>query len=137
MPIYEWECPKGHVFDKVLPYSESQSVQVCACGETGKRIISRPMAGFVQREVCFDSPIDGRPITSRRAWKDDMARNGCREYDPGMKEDYQRRVKRDEAELDKSVDSTVDEMIEKMPARQLEKLESELRSGADATIERR
>lgn len=32
----------------------------------------------------YPSPIDGRPITSRQARKDDLARNGCVEYEPSL-----------------------------------------------------
>tara|TARA_R110000868_G_scaffold220418_4_gene471636 strand:- start:4707 stop:5063 length:357 start_codon:yes stop_codon:yes gene_type:complete len=117
--------------------AECSAPQKCECGASAGRVYLTAPRGFVGRDVNYDSPIDGRPITSRKAWREDMARNGCSEYDPGMKQDYQRRIKRQEEALDKSVDATVDEMIEKMPARQLEKLESEIRSGADATIDRR
>ena len=137
MPTYQYECPRGHVFERVLPVAECAAPQNCECGRASERVYLTPPKGYVGREVNFDSPIDGRPITSRKAWKEDMARNGCSEYDPGIKQDYIRRIKRDEEALDKSVDATVDAMIEKMPARKLEKLEGELRSGLDATIERR
>ena len=32
----------------------------------------------------YKSPIDGRPITSRQARRDDMKRNGCVEYEPSL-----------------------------------------------------
>ncbi|MEQ1580910.1 MAG: hypothetical protein ABL964_09985 [Steroidobacteraceae bacterium] len=53
-----------------------------------------------------------------------------------MKQDTDRRVRSQEAALDKSVDSFVDEQIAKMPVRKLEILESELKSGASADIVR-
>ena len=33
----------------------------------------------------YRSPIDGRPITSRSARRDDLKRNGCVEYEPSLK----------------------------------------------------
>lgn len=33
----------------------------------------------------YNSPIDGRPITSRSHRREDLRRNGCVEYDPSMK----------------------------------------------------
>jgi len=137
MALYEYECEAGHVFDMVVSVADCALPQRCNCGLMAPRVYLTPPMGYVGKEINFDSPIDGRAITSRKAWKEDMARNGCSEYDPGIKQDYQRRIKREEEALDKSVDATVDAMIEKMPARKLEKLEGELRSGLDATIERR
>lgn len=33
----------------------------------------------------YRSPIDGRPITSRSARREDLKRNNCVEYEPSMK----------------------------------------------------
>ena len=33
----------------------------------------------------YRSPIDGRPITSRSARRDDLKRNNCVEYEPSLK----------------------------------------------------
>lgn len=137
MPTYQYECESGHVFEKVLPVSQCVDIQQCDCGQSGSRVYLTAPRGFVKRECNYDSPIDGRPITSWAQRREDLARNGCEEYDPCMKQDTDRRLKESEAALDKSVDATVDAMIQKMPARKLEKLEGELRSGLDATIERR
>lgn len=96
-------------------------------GERGQA----PMA-FVQRDICYDSPIDGRPITSMAARREDLARNNCQEYDPGMRQDYDRRVRESEAALEKSVEESIDREISAMPARKRELLQSELAAGADA-----
>jgi hypothetical protein len=95
------------------------------------RQISRVM-GFVQANICYDSPIDGRPITSKQARIEDLARHNCRPYDPEMKTDYQRRIADDEKKLDKAVDETIDRTIAAMPARKREKLEAELQGGVTA-----
>ena len=135
--IYMYACQNGHEFERVLPVAEYQSKQQCDCGAEGRRIISIPRLISAQPNVCYDSPIDGRPITSMAQRRDDMARNGCREYEPGMRQDADRFRKQSDAALDKAVDQTVDAAIEAMPVKKRERLERELKSGADATIERR
>ena len=72
----------------------------------GKRFLPLPMV-FVQPDICYTSPIDERPITSKQARIEDLARNGCREYDPGMRQDYDRRVKDSEDRTEKAMEATV------------------------------
>lgn len=136
MPTYQYECEKSHIFERILPIAECSVPQQCDCGASASRVYLTAPKGFVQRECVYDSPIDGRPITSWAQRRNDLARSGCQEYDPGMKQDTDRRVRSQEAALDKSVDSFVDEQIAKMPVRKLEILESELKSGASADIVR-
>jgi len=94
----------------------------------GIRHMAAPMI-FVSQDVCYDSPIDGRPITSRAARLDDMARSGCIEYDPEMRKDADRRVKEQEAELDRSVDDYVEREFATMPVRKKEALAAEMQQG--------
>lgn len=136
MPLYEYVCSNGHEFERYLPVAEYKAPQQCECGKKGKRVISAPMLAYAQRECVYDSPIDGRPITSWAQRREDLARNGCQEYDPGMKQDYQRRIQREDREMDKQLDATIEAEFERMPARKLEKLTNELESGATAVPER-
>lgn len=135
MPTYAYECACGRSFDRVLPVSRYNEPQTCDCGLSARKVIT-PTWGYVQRECRYDSPIDGRPITSWRQRADDLARNGCQEYDPGMKQDYHRRMERDDAALEKKLEATVEAQIETMGARKRERLQAELDSGATATPER-
>lgn len=102
--------------------------------EFGPRRVA-PMA-FVQKDVCYDSPVDGRPITNKHARLDDLKRNGCVEYDPGMKQDYQRRIADGEKALDRSVEAHVERSISEMPAVKRERLAAELSGGMSADIAR-
>jgi hypothetical protein len=95
--------------------------------DTGPRA-QVPMA-FVQKDICYDSPVDGRPITNKHARIEDLARTNCVEYDPGMKTDYQRRVAENDKHLDKQVDETVDRAIATLPARKRENLAAEMERG--------
>ena len=117
MPTYEYSCKEGHIFERAIPVSDYQSKQTCDCGAEGRRIISIPRLVSVQRECNYDSPIDGRPITSRKQRLEDLARNNCREYDPGMRQDADRFRKQSDAALDRAVDKTVDAAIEAMPVK--------------------
>ena len=136
VPTYEYVCERGHDFERVLPVSEYKVPQVCDCGQPASRILSVPKMAWVQQECRYDSPIDGRPITSYKQRRDDMARNGCREYDPEMRKDADRRAKREAAELEQKFDRTIEQEIERMPVRKKERLQNELSGGASINIER-
>ena len=95
-----------------------------------------PMA-FVQRDVCYDSPIDGKPITNKHARAEDLKRSGCIEYDPGMRQDAVRKAQERDKALDAAAERTVEEVVSSMPSRKRESLYSELASGASAEIVRK
>jgi putative FmdB family regulatory protein len=135
MPTYEYFCPEHGHFERFLPFSEWNVPQKCECGLESRKLISSPMV-HVRPDVCYDSPIDGKPITSWKQREEDMKRANCVEYDPGIKQDYQRRIADSERNLDRIVDQTVEEAIEKMPVRKKEQLTSELESGANAEVVR-
>ena len=139
MPLHDFQCPAGHVTEMFV----GQGVDWVACevcgssiGATAKKVFLKPPMGFVQADVCYDSPIDGRPITSRQARIEDMKRNDCIEYDPEMKKDAAQRIKDKDAALERAVDYSVDAAIAAMPARKREKLEAEMTAGLTAVPER-
>ena len=134
-PVYDYECSNGHEFERILRVADHAAPQVCDCGAPATKIITAPTL-FVRQEIRYDSPIDGRPITSMKARLDDLARNNCVEYDPEIKKDYTRRVEREQVALERSLESTVEATIEAMTARKRERLESELKAGADCVPER-
>ncbi len=136
MPLYEYECPKGHTFDRYMSAKDHKRKQKCECGKMATQIITKAPMGFVQPDVCYDSPIDGRPITSRAARRDDLARNHCQEYDPEMKRDAERFRKETQDKLEREIDETVERQIAGMDGRKLERLGTELTSGADINVER-
>lgn len=131
MPTYVLRCPNDHEFELFLRYSELDKPQFCECGEIATRQFRPPMI-FVQKDICYDSPVDGRPITSKQARLEDLKRHGCVEYEPGMKQDQDRRMKESEIALDKSVDATVEREVALMPAHKKEQLVAELHGGVTA-----
>lgn len=84
----------------------------------------------------YVSPTTGQPITSYKQRREDMARSNCVDYEPSLLEERDRKLRNDELRLDKAVDATVEEAIEKMPNRKRERLANELESGADIEISR-
>lgn len=127
MPQYDYACPHGHREIRVMPVRQHQPYIDCpVCGGLAAQVISAPLLVKAAADVCYDSPIDGSPITSWEKRTEDLKRNGCREYDPGMKTDYLNRIKDSEASLEKSLSETVEEVVEKMPTAKRGKLYSEL-----------
>lgn len=129
--IYVWKCEQNHRFDRYSTVDARNDPQRCECGAMAQRIITPPTI-FGSRDIHYTSPIDGRVIDSMAARREDLARNGCREYDPEMKTDYHRRQKDSDAALEKAIDATVDREIATMPARNREKLEAEMQGGVGA-----
>lgn len=132
MPTYAYSCKRGHDFEVTLSVADYQTPQSCQCGASGRRIISVPALAFGKRPCEYLSPVDERPIRTWAQRRDDLARNGCQEYDPEMKKDVDRRIARENAELERKVDATIESEIERMPVRKRESLDRELRGGADA-----
>jgi len=99
--------------------------------DQGKRVMEAPMV-FVKPDVHYESPIDGRVISSKQQRLDDLARSNCIEYDPEMKTDAERRRQEADKVLDKAVDSTVEAAFEKMPVKKKERLTNELVGGITA-----
>ena len=135
MPTYEYKCQCGNHFEVILPIRNYADPQICSCGNVAVKQMSR-VSVFVQPDICYDSPVDGRPITNRQARIEDLARTGCVEYDPGMRQDYNRRLRDSEAKLEATFDASVDEALESMPAREKEKLDAELQGGMVADVTR-
>ena len=138
MPVYTYECPNGHQFDRILSLKDYKKPQTCDCGLEAKRKIMPTMVNCdMQPWDRYISPVSGKPITSYKERKRDMAAHDCVDYDPGMKKDANQRLIDEDRKLEKRMDDTVEQLVHEMPARKREKLESELMSGADCVVERR
>ena len=91
-----------------------------------EQIISAPTMVKVAQDICYDSPIDGRPITSWSAREEDLKRNHCRPYDPAMKQDAERFRNESQAKVEAAMDETVAEAITKMTTKERGKLYTDL-----------
>jgi hypothetical protein len=128
MPIYPYKCVNGHIteYQCCLNVYTGDAQNCEFCDELAERIITAPLLVKAAQDVCYDSPIDGRPITSWDARREDMKRSNCRPYDPEMKTDAARFRKEQDAALDQSIETHVERAIEKMPTAKRGKLMSEL-----------
>ena len=137
MPLYEFQCDNGHKFDLFLKLKDYNSPQTCDCGAKAKRKITATMISCdIQPWDYYESPVSGKPITSYKQRREDMARHDCVDYDPGMKDVQKNRIRNEEKALERSIDETVDREWAKMPTDKKESLAKELLSGADVEIER-
>lgn len=127
MPIYEYLCPEQHLSTRACRVSQHQPFIDCSrCGRLAAQRIGAPILVKAQSDCRYDSPIDGTPITSHAQRIEDMKRHNCIEYEPGMKQDQERRVAEDDAKLDRSIEQHVERVIEKMPTKQRNKLASDI-----------
>jgi len=142
MPRYLYECENSKErFDRITRVIDHQSVVTCECGATATQVITVPRVIIPSHMSAtglssYHSPIDGRLISTQQQRKEDMARNDCVEYDPGMRQDVDRRVIADEIALDKAVDETFDREIAAMPAIKRERLDAEMSAGMVAEVAR-
>lgn len=104
------------------------------CGQQAIKTLSPAM--LMTDLPGYTSPIDGHWVEGRKARREDMLRNGCREYDPSEKKNFLQNQYLEEQRFDKAVDETLDRQLSTMPARKLELLEQEVRSGADVITTR-
>lgn len=136
MPRYQYNCKKCGDFDRILRVADHVRELPCMCGETARQVITAPTVVIPTHmsatgQTAYESPSTGNIITSERERKNDLAASGCIEYEPGMKQDADRRKVAEEKALDAAVDETVEREFATMPTAKLEQLTNELSSGAE------
>lgn len=135
-PVYEYACDCGQFFDRYLPLARYDEVQKCLCGRACRKLLPR-VTVISSRDIHYESPIDGRPVTSEAARRQDLARSGSIPYDPEMKKDAERRRQDEDKAMDAAIDATVEREIAAMPSAKRERLEAELtRSDTDLAYTR-
>lgn len=100
-----------------------------------RRILTLPHV-YMKADVHYESPVDGRPITSEQEHREELARTNTVVYEPGIKQDQERNERRRANELDRSIDETVEREIATMPGHKRERLAAELDNGASAEATR-
>lgn len=129
MPLYEFGCTNGHIFDRFLPLARYAEAQTCECGAASTKRLTAPLV--VADLPGYQSPVDGRWIEGRRARREDLARNNCVPYEPSMKAEMLRRQAREDERIGQKIEHHFDAEVAAMPMRKRELLEQELRGGAD------
>ena len=66
MPLYEYLCPEGHTFERMLPLAEYRTQQYCACGNAAQKVILHAPRVFGDYEG-YESPASGKWIEGKRA----------------------------------------------------------------------
>lgn len=137
MPRYQYRCPDCGDFDRILRVAEHVRVIECECGKQAQQVITAPTLVIPAHMSAtgvsaYESPVSGQLITTQKQRLKDMARHGCVEYEPGMRQDVDRRVAEDDKALDKAVDETFDRALAELPAIKREKLDAEMSAGVTA-----
>lgn len=136
MPLHDFRCPNGHTMETMVPAGVDW-ITCQRCLEKAEKVFLTFPGLHVSMDICYDSPIDGRPITNKQARIEDLARNHCRPYDPTEKDAAIRNRKAADEKLEKQLDSAVDETLAGWSPRKKELLEQEVRAGATAEIVRK
>ncbi len=68
----------------------------------------------------------GRYITSKTQRREDMAASGCVDYEPSLIAEQNKRIAREDADLDRKVDEHVEKTIYEMPVEKKERLAAEV-----------
>lgn len=115
MPLYEYECACG-VRETAFRHVDERNEAPQHCGKDMARIISPAM---VRPDITpYQSPIDGRAITSRKQRIEDLKRNGCRPWE-GMeaeKAHAETQRKHEEAKSDEKLRRNVANVLNNMDA---------------------
>lgn len=137
MPTYRYHCPGcARDFDIFKRLADLDRIEPCSyCFfQMRRQILAPAVHGDYQG---YDCPITGKWIEGRRAHEENLKQHGCRVLEAGETEAYKREKAADEAAFDNSVESTVEEFIEKLPAVKKERLANEVSAGFGVTFERR
>jgi hypothetical protein len=137
MPLYDIRCSRsGEVFERMIPLAFFSDPIKCGCGAVASRVISTPL--FTVDATEYDCPVTGSRIGSKRQHEENLKRHGCRVLEAGETESAAKRRERDDLELDRKVEETVEREIESWSSDKKEQLSNELLNGQlDLAVERR
>ena len=110
MPVYEYQCPLGHVTNEYRTVADRSRNALCACGESAEKVILHAPRVFSDYEG-YTSPASGQWIEGRRQRLEDLKRTGCRPYEEGEREDAEKRRVMHERNFDAAIDNAIDESL--------------------------
>lgn len=136
MPLYDHDCPRCRsTFEEFRKAAYSGHAAVCPkCGTPSPKILSP--SRVIGDYAPYECPITGKPVSGRKAHRENLAKHNCRVFETGEREGFLRRRAAEDTALDKRIEATVSSQIERMPGSQRESLGRELESGADISITR-
>lgn len=125
MPVYESMCREcGKVHEYIRRADNYLDTPMC-CGYQTQKVILTPPMGYCEN-IHYQSPITGRPITTKQARIEDLKRNNCRPWE-GMEQETkvaQQRVKDEEKAFDAKIEATAAAVLNSMPAEKRQALEA-------------
>ena len=134
MPLYDFLCGGGHVFERYVFLADFEEAQFCTCGREAHR---KPCAPFVRGDIpAYQSPKTGEWITSRAQRREDLRKHGCVEWDSGIADEGMRRRTQEDATLDAHIEETFERELWALPAQKRDRLAAEMESGMDVEITR-
>jgi len=107
VPLYEYLCREHGRFEGWATMDKRHDLQKCPkCPSFSRFVVSAP------RVFCdypaYISPATGELVEGRRARQNDLAKSGCRPYEPGEMKDAQNAQKLQDAQLDAKIDEAVE-----------------------------
>src|SRR4051812_25281171 len=135
MPLYTFQCPEGHKFDKIVKLKNFDVPQECPThGWIVERVVVAPMV--MGDYAGYSCPVTGKWIEGRKAHTENLKRTESRLYEPGEREERVEARAKEDASFEAKVERTIEEEIDKLPTRVKEKLGEELAAGVDIKVER-
>lgn len=137
MPMYTYLCNSCHrkqpVFKRIADLDEPEQCAVCE-HETMQRIIEAPA---VRGDYAgYECPVTGIWIEGRRAHEENLKKHGCRVLESGETQAAAAFRAKQQEDLEESIASTAEQIVETLPARKREQLAAELEAGLDISFER-
>ena len=123
--IYEAKCHEcGKIHEYVRKAKDYLDTPTCCGVRTEKVILTAPM-GYCEN-IHYQSPITGRPITTKQARIEDLRANNCRPWE-GLTEERkvaQERVKAEEKAFDAKLEQTIAGVYNALPSEKKQALEA-------------
>lgn len=116
MPLYQTRCQtchdSGQVWRKI---ADRDSLPPCdVCGGILEREIVAPS---IQADIApYVSPTTGEVVTSRNRRREDLKKSGSIEWEPGIREQIQKRRTELMAADEKKIENTVDNVVRDLNA---------------------
>ena len=137
MPLYTYRCGACAVQQNIFkPLAQLNREEPCVrCEAPMERKLSAPA---VRGDYAgYSCPVSGKWIEGKRAHEENLKRHGCRVLETGETDQVRRNRASEEAQLDKEVDSTVEQFYETLPTEKREALATAVQSGLDVSVDRK
>lgn len=114
MPFYDFQCPVCSTKEAHYAKIADRDQPILHCATPMQRLITAPM---VQVDIpAYISPASGKWIDSRSARREDLKREGCIAYEPGIKEHIAAVSAAEKEKVAQVFDATVDRTVSEMHA---------------------